>query len=82
MINEDPYSNLSPDCFLPSQESEKRKLEEKMKKEAILQQHQYRKAEEEIPPEMRAQFRQKQNKRGRGGDRPASIHWAGKDPKI
>lgn len=59
------------------QESEKKKTEEKAKKEAILAEYQMRKAEEDIPPENRAQFRQRQNKRN-GQQRPASIHWSGK----
>lgn len=59
------------------QDAERRKSEEKAKKEAILQEYQLRKAEEEIPPEMRAHFRQRHAKRS-GNDRPASIHWSGK----
>jgi len=50
-------------------------MEEKAKKEAILQQFQQKKAEEDLPPEFRAQFRQRQ--KPKKSARPASIHWAG-----
>ena len=55
------------------QEAERKKFEEKAKKEAILQQFQHRKAEEDLPPELRTTFRQKKKTH----ERPASIHWAG-----
>lgn len=57
-----------------TQEVERKRVEEKAKKEAILQEYQMRKAEEDLPPQMRANFRQKQSKKA---ERPASVHWTG-----